>query len=98
MEQPAGHSQVAVWFQSSSSSSHSNDHPMPVGGDAKTGGDAGTAESAPATPMPTVKADNPADTAAATKPVTFIATLRDDNSNRRPRARDSFLHWTPQPA
>src|SRR5271167_512776 len=33
--------------------------------------------------MPRVNADNPADTAAATQLVTFIATLRDVNPTRR---------------
>src|ERR1700757_1678438 len=79
MLQPAGHSQVAVWFQSSSSSSQSHDHPMPAGRGARTRADSGAAGSAPATPTLTVKTDNPADTAAAML-VTFIATSTDENS------------------
>src|ERR1700741_264387 len=80
MLQPAGHSQVAVWFQSSSSSSQSHDQSMPAGRGARTRADSGAAGSAPATPTPTVKTDNPADTAAAAMLVTFIATSTDENS------------------
>src|ERR1700757_3537186 len=76
MEQPAGHSHVAVCSQSSWSSSHSQFHPMPVGGgEVITCGGAGIGGSALATPVSTVKPDNAIDTAAAAMQlVTFIAT------------------------
>jgi hypothetical protein len=93
MEQPSGQSQLTDGAQSSSSLSQSHDHEMPVGRDAgtdqgdsatmrfsATGADAGTTGSVPPTLMPTVKADNAADTAATL--VIFIATYRDDNFNR----------------
>jgi hypothetical protein len=85
MEQPSGQSQLTEGAQSSSSLSQSHDHEMPVGRDTGTddgdfgrmrlsasGADAGTTGSIPPTLMPTVKADNAADTAATL--VIFIAT------------------------